>query len=56
MQRVRSSDARSLPPFPDSKRITRLPVIDADERLIGIISRTDIVRVLAAHPDNLLPV
>ena len=37
------------------KRITRLPVLDADKRLVGIISRTDIVRILAAHPDNMLP-
>jgi CBS domain-containing protein len=51
-----SENADATRSLPHSKRITRLPVLDADQRLVGIISRTDIVRVLAAHPDSMLPV
>ena len=34
----------------DEKRIKRLPVVDAEGRLIGIVSRADIVRAISKKP------
>lgn len=34
----------------DEKRIKRLPVVDAEGRLIGIISRADIVKAISKKP------
>jgi IMP dehydrogenase len=30
-------------------RISGLPVIDADDRITGIVTKTDIIRALASH-------
>lgn len=38
------TDIREVAGILDEKRIKRLPVVDEDNRLIGIISRADIVR------------
>jgi len=34
----------------DEKRIKRLPVVDAEKRLIGVVSRADIVRAISKKP------
>jgi len=39
-------DIRAVAAILDEKRIKRLPVIDEEERLIGIIARADIVRAM----------
>lgn len=41
------ADIRDVAVILDEKRIKRLPVVDKDNKLIGIISRGDIVRALA---------
>jgi CBS domain-containing protein len=33
-----------------SRKLKRLPVVDQDDRLIGIISRVDVLRTLTLHP------
>ena len=40
------SDIRNVAMIIDEKRIKRLPVVDEQGRLIGLISRADIVRVI----------
>ena len=40
------TDIREVAGILDEKRIKRLPVVDDGNRLIGIISRADIVRTL----------
>jgi len=39
-------DIRKVAAILDERRIKRLPVVDADGRLVGIISRADIVRAM----------
>jgi CBS-domain-containing membrane protein len=39
-------DIRAVAAILDEKRIKRLPVVDEEERLIGIIARADIVRAM----------
>jgi len=39
-------DVRSVAAILDEKRIKRLPVVDEEERLVGIIARADIVRAM----------
>lgn len=34
------------------RNIHRLPVLDSQEKVIGIITRGDIIRFMAAHPDS----
>jgi CBS domain-containing protein len=34
----------------DEKRIKRLPVVDAEGRIIGIVSRADIVKIISKKP------
>ncbi|MEK6673749.1 MAG: CBS domain-containing protein [Nitrospirota bacterium] len=41
------ADIREVAVMLDEKRIKRLPVVDENNKLIGIISRGDIIRVLA---------
>lgn len=41
------ADIREVAAILDEKRIKRLPVVDEDNKLIGIISRGDILRALA---------
>ncbi len=43
------ADIRDVAIILEQKRIKRLPVVDKDNRLIGIISRQDIVRALAGE-------
>jgi CBS domain-containing membrane protein len=43
------ADIRDAARILDEKRIKRLPVIDDDHRLVGIISRADIVKVMGAR-------
>lgn len=40
------ADIRDVAKILDEKRIKRLPVVDEEGRLIGIISRADIIRVI----------
>jgi len=42
------ADIREVALVLDEKRIKRLPVVDAQGRLIGVISRADIVRAIGA--------
>ncbi len=39
-------DIRAVAAILDEKRIKRLPVVDDEERLVGVISRADIVRAM----------
>ena len=39
-------DIRAVAAILDEKRIKRLPVVDEDDRLVGIIARADIVRAM----------
>lgn len=41
------ADIRETAAILDKKRIKRLPVVDDDNRLVGIISRADIVRAMS---------
>ncbi|HXX57428.1 MAG TPA: CBS domain-containing protein [Thermodesulfovibrionales bacterium] len=41
-----ASDIHEAARILDERRIKRLPVVDADDRLVGIISRADIVKVI----------
>ncbi len=41
------ADIRDAAKILDEKRIKRLPVVDSENRLIGIISRADIVKVMS---------
>ncbi len=34
------------------KRVSRLPVLGSDGRIVGIVSRRDIMRTIWANPDN----
>jgi CBS-domain-containing membrane protein len=43
-------DAREVAAVLDSRRIKRLPVVDHDGKLIGVISRADIVRAMGKKP------
>lgn len=40
------ADIRDIAKILDEKRIKRLPVVDSEGKLIGIISRADIIRVI----------
>ncbi len=42
-------DIREIAGILESKRIKRLPVVDSENRLLGIISREDIVRVISKN-------
>lgn len=42
------ADIRDVAHTMEEKRIKRLPVVDEEDRLIGLISRADIVRVMGA--------
>jgi CBS domain-containing protein len=48
------SDIREVASILDERRIKRLPVVDDEGRLIGVISRADIIRILGR--DSMLPV
>jgi CBS-domain-containing membrane protein len=48
------SDIRDVASILDERRIKRLPVVDDEGRLIGVISRADIIRILGR--DAMLPV
>jgi len=41
------ADIREVAGILESKRIKRLPVVDSENRLLGIISRADIVRAMS---------
>ncbi|BCB95281.1 hypothetical protein JZK55_02030 [Dissulfurispira thermophila] len=43
------ADIREVARILDERRIKRLPVVDSENRLIGIISRADIVRAIGAR-------
>lgn len=43
---VPDRDIRAVAAILDEKRIKRLPVVDEEERLVGVISRADIVRAM----------
>jgi CBS domain-containing protein len=40
------ADIREAAGILDEKRIKRLPVVDKEQRLLGIVSRADIVRAI----------
>jgi CBS domain-containing membrane protein len=42
------ADIREVAQMLDERRIKRLPVVDGQEKLIGVISRADIVRTIGA--------
>jgi CBS domain-containing membrane protein len=46
------ADIREVAAVLDERRIKRLPVVDDGGRLIGVISRADIVRIMGREPDQ----
>jgi CBS domain-containing protein len=43
-------DVRGVAAVLDSRRIKRLPVVDGEGKLVGIISRADVVRAMGKKP------
>jgi CBS domain-containing protein len=48
-------DARAVAAILDEKRIKRLPVVNEENRLVGIISRADIVRAMGRGKEKKTP-